>query len=58
MYLQIKCGCRHVLVKRIDLWKYIRDEDTFAGTLLIDLWKAFDCMPHGIINCIAKVWCV
>ncbi len=44
-----KYGCEHVLVKRIYSWKYALDEDNFAGTLLIDLSKAFDCMPHGLL---------
>ncbi len=44
-----KYGCEHVLVKLIDSWKYALDEDNFAGTLLIDLSKAFDCMPHGLL---------
>ncbi len=48
-----KNGCEHVLVKLIDSWIYALDEDNFAGTLLIDLSKAFDCMPHGLL--IAKM---
>ncbi len=46
-------GCENVLVKLIDSWKYDLDEDNFAGTLLIDLSKSFDCMPHGLL--IAKM---
>jgi hypothetical protein len=48
-----KYGCEHVLIKLIDSWKYALDEDKFAGTLLIDLSKAFDCIPHGLL--IAKM---
>ncbi len=47
------CCCEHVLVKLIDSWKYAVDEDNFAGTLLIDLSKAFDCMSHDLV--IAKM---
>ncbi len=46
-------GCENVLVKPIDSRKYAIDENNFARTLLIDLWKTFDCMPHGLL--IAKM---
>ncbi len=42
-----------MLVKLIDSWKYAIDNDKFVGTLLIDLSKAFDCIPHGLL--IAKM---
>ncbi len=48
-----KYGCEHGLVKLIDSWKCALDEDNFAGTLLIDLSKAFDCMSQGLL--IAKM---
>ncbi len=48
-----KYGCEHVLLKLIDSRKYALDNDKFVGTLLIDLLKAFDCIPHGLL--IAKM---
>ncbi len=42
-------GCEHVLLKIIDLWKHALDSNNFAGTILIDLSKAFDCVPHGLL---------
>ncbi len=48
-----KYGCNHVVVKLIESWKAALDDDLFAGTLLMDLSKAFDCMPHGLL--IAKM---
>ncbi len=40
-----KYGCEHVLLKVIDLWKNELDSNNFAGTIPIDLSKAFDCVP-------------
>ena len=48
-----KYGTQHVLVKLIDSWKCALDENKYAGTLLMDLSKAFDCVPHGLL--IAKM---
>ncbi len=44
-----KYGCEHVLLKVIDLWKNTLDSNNFAGTILIDLSKAFDYMPHRLL---------
>ncbi len=48
-----KYGCEHVLVKVLDMWKMALDNNNFAGTLLFDLTKAFDCMQHALL--IAKM---
>ncbi len=42
-------GCEHVLLKVIDLWKNALDSNNFAGTILIDVSKAFACVPHGLL---------
>ncbi len=46
-------GCNHVVIKLIEEWKAALDTNLFAGTILMDLSKAFDCMPHGLL--IAKL---
>ncbi len=48
-----KYKCEYVHEQFIDPWKYALDNDKFVGTLLIDLSKAFDCIPHGLL--IAKM---
>ncbi len=42
-----KYDTEHVLIKLIDSWKCALNQDKFVGTLLMDLSKAFDCIPHG-----------
>ncbi len=37
-----KYGTEHVLIKLIDSWKCALDENKFVGTVLMDLYKAFD----------------
>ena len=44
-------GCDHILIKIVDQWKWALDNDEFVGTVLMDLSKAFDCIPHGLLIC-------
>jgi hypothetical protein len=44
-----KYGTEHVLIKLIDSWKQALDNNKFVGTVLMDLSKAFDCIPHGLL---------
>ncbi len=45
-----KYGTEHVLIKLIDSWKYALDNHNFVATILMDLSKAFDCIPHGLLG--------
>lgn len=44
-----KYSTEHLLIKLLDSWKWALDNDLFCGTILMDLTKAFDCMPHGLL---------
>ena len=39
----------YVLLKLIENWKKSRDSKNFVGTVLINLFKAFDCIPHDLL---------
>ena len=42
-----------MLIRLIENWKQLLDNQKFVGTVLMDLSKAFDCIPHDLL--IAKM---
>ena len=44
---------QHVLIRLIEEWKHNLDKNYVVGAVLMDLSKAFDCIPHDLI--IAKL---
>ena len=42
-------SCQSLLVKVIDDWKISLDQNKVVGALFMDLSKAFDCLPHGLL---------
>ena len=44
-------GCPHVLTKLIENVKEALDEGEKVGLILLDLSKAFDCLPHRLLLC-------
>lgn len=46
-------GTQHVLIRLLEDWKHKLDQNNFVGGVLMDLSKAFDCIPHDLL--IAKL---
>ena len=44
---------QHVLIRLIEEWKRNLDKNFIVGAVLMDLSKAFDCIPHDLL--IAKL---
>ena len=44
---------QHVLIRLVEKWKSKLDNNFIVGSVLMDLSKAFDCIPHDLI--IAKL---
>ena len=42
-------GCQTTLLRLLEDWKRDLDNHRYVGAILMDLSKAFDCLPHGLI---------
>ena len=42
-------GCQSTFLKIIEDWKQALDEKKYVAAILMDLSKAFDCLPHDLL---------
>ena len=42
-------GTQHVMMRLIEEWKSKLDKNYVVGAVLLDLSKAFDCVPHDLL---------
>ena len=42
-------GCQSTLLRVIEDWKRDLDENKYVAAILMDLSKAFDCLPHDLL---------
>jgi hypothetical protein len=42
-------GCNTALLKIVEDWKYFLDKNQYLAAILMDLSKAFDCLPHDLL---------
>ena len=49
-------SCQSVLIKFIEEWRQSLSDQKNVGALFMDLSKAFDCMPHGLLLEMSYQW--
>jgi hypothetical protein len=49
-------GCQSVLLKITEEWRKALDDNKYVASILMDLSKAFDCLPHDLLLYKLKVY--
>ena len=42
-------GCQSTLLRLVKDWRNALDNRQYAAAIMMDLSKAFDCLPHGLL---------
>ena len=42
-------GCQTTILRLLEDWKEVLDKNEYVAAILMDLSKAFDCLPHNIL---------
>ena len=51
-------GCNTALIKVFEDWKNTVDNNVYVAAVLMDLTKAFDCLPHDLLLLRLKAYCL
>ena len=42
-------GCQSTLLRLVEDWRKALDNHKYVAAILMDLTKAFDCLPHSLL---------